>query len=443
MRMAGYLIAGFALIASASPDAGICGSGPNLVLNGDFSAGLVGWTMVTVSAKVILGTTYPQFNVQSDKGPCDPQPGNPRFYIDVPSYTDGYATQVVGLPSTSTTLSFRSWGSDDPVSVTVSIETRTDGMVYDLDTYTPPPMEGDPGCSGYSPDTKSYDLSDFAGQTVLLRLRAFGDAHYNGTIASFDDVSIVSSNAAPSTVDSGDYNGDGTSDIATFRGSSGMWSVRNITRAYLGGSADHLVPADYNGDGTSDIAIFRISSGMWSVRGLTRFYLGSTNDQPVPGDYNGNGTAEAGIFRPSSVLWSIRDLTRVYLGAHDDTVIPGFFNADDAKDIAIFRGSTGMWSVRDLTRFYFGASTDDLVPGDYNGAGRWEGGIFRESTGLWSIRNVTRIYLGSTNDWALPADYNGDGIDDAGIFRDSAGMWSVRNLNRVYFGSTDDIPVTR
>lgn len=244
-------------------------------------------------------------------------------------------------------------------------------------------------------------------------------------------------------VDSGDYDGDGTSDIAIFQGSSGMWSVRNLTRIYFGTSIDSLVPADYSGNGTTDIAIFRASSGMWSVRNLTRFYLGGSEDQPVQGDYDGDGVAEAGIFRPSSGLWSIRDLTRVYLGATGDTVVPGFYEADDAKDIAIFRGSAGMWSVRNLTRFYFGASTDDLVPGDYNGAGRWEGGIFRPSTGLWSIRNVTRFYLGSSTDWSLPADYDGDGMDDAGIFRDSTGMWSVRNLTRVYFGGTGDIPVTR
>ncbi len=244
-------------------------------------------------------------------------------------------------------------------------------------------------------------------------------------------------------IDSGDYNGDGTSDIAVFRGTSGMWSVRNITRVYFGNSSDALVPADYNGDGTTDAAIFRESSGMWSVRKLTRFYLGGTDDLPVPGDYSGDGKAEAGIFRSSSGLWSIRNTTRVYLGATGDTVIPGFYDDNLTKDIAIFRGSAGMWSVRNLTRFYFGASTDDLVPGDYNGAGKWEAGIFRSSSGMWSIRNVSRFYLGNSTDWSLPADYDGDGVDEAGIFRDLAGMWSVRNLTRVYFGATDDIPVTR
>ena len=255
--------------------------------------------------------------------------------------------------------------------------------------------------------------------------------------------SPVSEPTPSARADSGDYDGDGTSDIAIFRGSSGMWSVRNLTRVYFGNSTDVLVPADYDGDGTSEIAIFRAGGGMWSVRNLSRFYLGGTDDRPVPGDYTGDGTAEAGIFRPASGLWSIRNVTRAFLGSAGDTVIPGYYDGAGAKQIAIFRGSSGMWSVLALTRFYFGASTDGLVPGDYSGAGRWEAGIFREATGLWSIRNATRIYLGSAGDWAVPADYNGDGVDEAAIFRDSAGMWSVRNLTRVYFGGTGDVPVTR
>jgi hypothetical protein len=246
-----------------------------------------------------------------------------------------------------------------------------------------------------------------------------------------------------SVIDSGDFNGDGTSDIAVFRGSSGTWSVRNITRVYFGSSADFLVPGDYKGDGTTDVAVFRDSSGLWSVRDLTRFYLGSNGDVPVPGDYDGDGAAEAGLFRQSAGLWSIRNLSRVYFGFTGDRAVPGHYDAGSVKDIAVFRDSAGMWSVRDITRFYFGSATDDLVPGDYGGAGKWEGGIFRSSTGFWSIRNVTRFYLGTSTDRPLPADYDGDGIDEEGIFRDSNGMWSVRDLTRVYFGTTGDSPVTR
>jgi len=83
------------------------------------------------------------------------------------------------------------------------------------------------------------------------------------------------------TIDSGDYNGDGSSDIAIFRKSSGLWAVRGITRSYFGESTDDPVPGDYNGDGTEEIGIFRNSSGRWAIRGFTRAYFGTTGDIPI------------------------------------------------------------------------------------------------------------------------------------------------------------------
>lgn len=243
--------------------------------------------------------------------------------------------------------------------------------------------------------------------------------------------------------DSGDYNGDGSSDIAIFRDSSGLWSIRNLTRIHFGTASDFSAPADYNGDGTTDIAVFRPNPGLWAIRNMSRFHTGKIGDVPVPGDYNGDAIAEAGLFRGSTGLWAISNLTRVYFGSGGDAAAPGYYDTDAAKDIAIFRPSTGMWAGRDLTRFYFGSGADCLVPGDYNGDGKWQGGIFRPSSGLWSIRNTTRICLEGASYKPAPADYNGDGIDEAGIFRDPTGMWSVRDLTRVYFGSTGDIPVTR
>ncbi len=47
-----------------------------------------------------------------------------------------------------------------------------------------------------------------------------------------------------------------------------------------------VVSGDYDGDGVSDIAIFRESVGLWAIRGVTRAYFGTSVDQPVFGDYD-------------------------------------------------------------------------------------------------------------------------------------------------------------
>nr|HPJ72256.1 right-handed parallel beta-helix repeat-containing protein [bacterium] len=67
-------------------------------------------------------------------------------------------------------------------------------------------------------------------------------------------------------------------------------------RVDIGAAEADILPGagsgDYDGDGTADVAVFRPSSGAWLVRGLTRTWFGGDGDLPVPRDYSGDGTWE-------------------------------------------------------------------------------------------------------------------------------------------------------
>ena len=241
----------------------------------------------------------------------------------------------------------------------------------------------------------------------------------------------------------GDYNGDGTSDVAIFRPSSGLWAIRGISRIYFGGSTDRVAPGDYNGDGTAEPAIFRTANGLWAIHGITRLYYGSSNDQPAPSDYNGDGSCDIAIFRDQSGLWSVRGGGRTYFGTSGDTPVPGDYQGTGASVVSIFRPQNGLWSVKGVTRTYFGRENDQVASGDYDGDGTWEMRMLRPGAGLWAIKDVSRIYFGNCEDQAVPADYNGDRIDDPGIFRGWQGLWAARTGLRVHFGSENDIAATR
>jgi hypothetical protein len=252
-------------------------------------------------------------------------------------------------------------------------------------------------------------------------------------------------------LESGDYDGDGRSEIAVFRPSSGLWAVRNLGRVYFGRQGDIPVSGDYDGDGITDVAVFRPGSGLWAVKDITRFYFGGIGDIPAPGDYGGTGSTSAGVFQSASGVWVVRDLTRVYFGQAGDLPVPGDYSGDGVKELAIFRPATGLWAVKGLTRSYFGRCGDTPVPGVYGWYGPGKNAspvraiiaVYRPSSGLWTIMGSERYYFGRDGDSPVIGDFTGNSLDDTAVFRPSSGLWAIRGVTRAYFGSDGDIPVAR
>jgi len=244
------------------------------------------------------------------------------------------------------------------------------------------------------------------------------------------------------SIDSGDYDGDGTSDLAVFRPASGLWAIKGVTRVYFGGGSDQPASGDYDGDWTSDIAIYRDSSGLWAIRGISRTYFGSRADIPVPGDYDGDGACDIGIFRSASGLWAIKGGNRTYFGKSGDLPTP-YNGAQLEKYIAIYRPASGLWAVKNSTRCYFGRPGDQPIPANYQGLypGTAQLGIFRDTSGLWAIRGLTRFYYGTWGDRPIPGNYRGNYGADVTVFRNTSGLWAIRGMTRVYFGRNGDIPV--
>jgi large repetitive protein len=261
----------------------------------------------------------------------------------------------------------------------------------------------------------------------------------------------------PNHVASSDYDGDGRSDIATYRPSTGAWRIlgsgSNLTAGTTvrwGTAADVPVPGDYDGDGRTDIAFYRPSTGTWSILTSSSNYtshvdvvLGGEGDVPVAGDYDGDGITDIAVYSPATGQWWIlkssnnyTTVTTITWGTRSDVPVPGDYDGDGKTDLAVYRPSSGEWKilqsstdfVGDVT-IVLGSATDIPVAADYDGDGIADVALFQPSTGLWIARlssaGLTRTLatLGGNGDIPVVGDYDGDGRADLAVFQ--GGSWKV------------------
>jgi len=263
----------------------------------------------------------------------------------------------------------------------------------------------------------------------------------------------------------GDFSGDHKDDIASF--ANGTWWVAVstgtsfITQRWASwpknSDWENVVVGDFNGDGTMDVAALSGNHTWWiGISNQTGFQTEQWGRwrggyrKIVVGDFTGNGTDDiAGL--TTSGVWRVWLSTgtgfvqQVWGTWPRDTrwteVVVGDFNGDGVDDIAGLSGSGAWWvGISNQSSFvsnvwgrHLSGTFEKFLVGDFTGAGKDDiAGL--SADGKWYVMNST----GSTfqvQHWAtwsrasywineVAGNFSGDGIQDVAGFGFS-GDWFV------------------
>ena len=252
------------------------------------------------------------------------------------------------------------------------------------------------------------------------------------------------------------FNGSHYPNLVMWNPGSGNWSTTDAR--WLGGSGtittfnwglgslgDVPAPGDWDGDGRTDYAVYRGSNGAWYIYQSASatpliFSFGLNGDKPVPGDYDGDGRTDTAVFRPSTGDWYIwltgpQQLMALHWGSNGDRPVPADYDGDGKTDIAVFRPSEGNWYIlrssdQSFGGLNWGLASDTPLPADYDGDGKADIAVWR--SGVWYILRSSNgafspIYWGSAGDIPVPVYGN----------REAAFPVVYRPANQVWYNVLD------
>ena len=285
----------------------------------------------------------------------------------------------------------------------------------------------------------------------------------------------VASGSAASNRTALDYDGDGRTDRAVFRFSTGTRFInRSSNNSFysfrFGLASDIETPGDYDGDGLADTAVWRPSNGVFYVLrssngALQTYQFGLNGDEPVARDYDGDGRTDFAVVRRTAtqMVWYINNsATNTFrietFGLNSDVTAPGDYDGDGRFDLGTYRNQNGqgVFYVLRSTLGYqvvqWGLASDRVGPGDYDGDGKTDFAVVRQGTNYtWFILRssdggFSAPQFGSKTDFTVQGDYDGDGKTDVAVFRPSNGAFYILQSGTgtpvfSVFGQNGDYPI--
>jgi hypothetical protein len=236
----------------------------------------------------------------------------------------------------------------------------------------------------------------------------------------------------------GDFDGDGSTDLAYYEPSNGTWytydSKSKTTSSFtFAGTTSSSVPVvgNFDANGPTEAAVYTVGSngkGVWTIAsaisGVRTVTFGQAGDIPEPGNYDGVGYDEIAVYRPTTGQFLVLEPNGT-----TETLGLGVGNSPDL-----------------LSLVPVPAGYDNLAYFNAHQAERTEAAVYDPNNGVFPILGPSStVYTVSgfrVGDIPAPADYLGDGSAQPVVFRPNTGQFIDGGGTIIAtFGQSGDIPL--
>jgi hypothetical protein len=267
----------------------------------------------------------------------------------------------------------------------------------------------------------------------------------------------------PWSIVSGDFNGDGSLDLATANVNDGTISVLRGNgdgtfqpQVSFAADALSLASGDFNGDGKIDLAAVStevsvlLGNGDGTFQSPVTYAAGKYPRTIVLGDFNRDGKVDLGVNGDDGVSLLLGNGDGTFLpavrsagGTQGASMVSSDFNGDGKVDLAVFNGNgvslllgygDGTFQPQIVAGTTVGSYPTSIVSGDFNGDGRLDlvttngydnslSVLLGNGAGSW-LSPVS--VLASALPWGIASgDFNGDGRLDLAVGTDGSNAISI------------------